>query len=377
MRRDLFAEDDEGVFLLDAELLNRLTLEKLEAEAATVRAEGWKWVECAVEFGWDELARFKRVHPEELPLSDEAQAEQKRLSEEYEALFDSRDEHDEATSERLDAIQERMEELEDTGEAFTPEQLAIAGAVVTIDRDGNVDVERGLVRREDLPQEEGTPDQAGSGEDESSKEKPPFSAALVESLTTHRSTAIGASLMAQPDVALAATVHCLAAQLLSGSRYDGVLQLNGIPQRSKEATQGGDALKEASEHWRAQLPQEKEALWHWCLVQDRETLLKLLAFCVALLVDGIKRKGDRPDCERLKQAHALASALKLDMREWFTPTAGNYYSRVGRAEVVKAITEAKGIPAKRSWDKLKKAELAAFAEREVAGTGWLPEPVRG
>jgi hypothetical protein len=26
--------------------------------------------------------------------------------------------------------------------------------------------------------------------------------------------------------------------------------------------------------------------------------------------------------------------------------------------------------------KLKKAELAAFAEKELDGTGWLPEPVR-
>jgi antirestriction protein ArdC len=30
----------------------------------------------------------------------------------------------------------------------------------------------------------------------------------------------------------------------------------------------------------------------------------------------------------------------------------------------------------RSWSKLKKAELAALAEREITGTGWLPEPLR-
>ncbi len=376
LKRDLFTEGDAGVFLLDSQLLNRLALEKLEAEAASVRAEGWKWVECALEFGFEQLPDFKRVYPERQPLSEEAEAEQKRLSEEYEALFDSQDEHDEATSARLDAIQERMEELEDSGEAFTPEQLAIAGAVVTIDYDGELKVERGLVRREGLPQDDGTSHDAGSGDDDSPKEKPPFSATLVERLTTHRSTAIGASLMAQPDVALAVTVHCLAVQLLSGSRYDGVLQLKAFPPRSAEPTQGGDALKEAAEHWRAQLPQGKEALWHWCLAQERDTLLKLLAFCVALLVDGVRRNSDRPDCERLTHAAGLVTALKLDMREWFTPTATNYFTRVGRPEVVKAITEAKGIPAKRSWDKLKKAELAAFAEREVAGTGWLPEPIR-
>ena len=30
----------------------------------------------------------------------------------------------------------------------------------------------------------------------------------------------------------------------------------------------------------------------------------------------------------------------------------------------------------RSWAKLKKTELAALAEREIHGTGWLPQPLR-
>jgi len=29
-----------------------------------------------------------------------------------------------------------------------------------------------------------------------------------------------------------------------------------------------------------------------------------------------------------------------------------------------------------AWDKLKKSELAALAERETAGRNWLPEPLR-
>ena len=57
-------------------------------------------------------------------------------------------------------------------------------------------------------------------------------------------------------------------------------------------------------------------------------------------------------------------------------TAENFFSRVGRTTVIKAICEAKSVPAKRSWEKMKKAELAKLAEREVAGTGWLPAPVK-
>src|SRR5258708_21164598 len=49
VRRDLFAEDDDGIFLLDVDLLNGLSLQKLQSESEAVRAEGWKWVEVHTE----------------------------------------------------------------------------------------------------------------------------------------------------------------------------------------------------------------------------------------------------------------------------------------------------------------------------------------
>jgi ParB family transcriptional regulator, chromosome partitioning protein len=75
-------------------------------------------------------------------------------------------------------------------------------------------------------------------------------------------------------------------------------------------------------------------------------------------------------------ADALAMGLQLDMREWFTPTAAGYFGRVNRTFIVDALTEA-GRPARtRAWSKMKKADLAALAERELNGTGWLPQPLR-
>jgi ParB family chromosome partitioning protein len=40
VRRDLFCDDDSGIFISDPLLLDRLVTEKLEAEAEVVRAEG-------------------------------------------------------------------------------------------------------------------------------------------------------------------------------------------------------------------------------------------------------------------------------------------------------------------------------------------------
>ncbi|HEX3982782.1 MAG TPA: hypothetical protein VHX12_03730 [Acidisoma sp.] len=40
------------------------------------------------------------------------------------------------------------------------------------------------------------------------------------------------------------------------------------------------------------------------------------------------------------------------------------------------MTEAGLPPRTRQWAKMKKADLAALAEREMAETGWLPQPLR-
>ena len=66
------------------------------------------------------------------------------------------------------------------------------------------------------------------------------------------------------------------------------------------------------------LPRESAPLFTWCLEQEQSTLLELLAFCAACTVDAVTAKQD---CEsrRIAHADALASALNLDMVQWFSP----------------------------------------------------------
>ncbi|MBY3440971.1 hypothetical protein HFN89_44475 [Rhizobium laguerreae] len=79
--------------------------------------------------------------------------------------------------------------------------------------------------------------------------------------------------------------------------------------------------------------------------------------------------------ERRKQrAHAdrLAQALKIDMTQWFEPTTENYFGRVSKTGIEQALTEAKGADFAAGVSGMKKADAAAYAERQIAGTGWLP-----
>jgi len=369
VRRDLFAEGDQGVFLLDSALLDRLALEKLKAEAEKVKAEGWKWVDIALDIDHSEMD-FRVLRPQPVALSDDEDAEHKRLSEEYTELFDQSDEPNEETSERLEAIEERIAELEDREKSYTPETLAIAGAIVTLDHEGDLDILRGLVRPEDMPEGE------EALETSKPKERPEFSAKLIESLTAAKSTAIGASLSHNPSVALAAVVHALAISTFDSYRGDGRLQISGRFTHCREDFRGINDLNESYESWSERLPAGEKALLQWCLEQDQHTLLELLAFCAGCTVNAVQTKKDQPGDPRLAYASELATALSLDMKNWFTPTAENFFRHVARPSIVNAIREATGKPSKRSWEKQKKSELAALAEREITGTGWLPPFLR-
>jgi len=369
VRRDLFAQDDEGVFLLDAALLDRLALEKLRSEAETVRAEGWKWVEAALDVDRSEMD-YRVRRPESVPLSDVEATEHKRLSEEYTELFDQSDEPNEQTSERLEEIESRIAELEDREAAYTSETLAIAGAIVTLRYNGEIEILRGLVKPEDAP--EGEEPLASP----KAKERPEFSAKLVESLTAAKSAAMGAALSESPAVALAAVVHGLAMSVFRSYGAEKCVKVSGTVRYYRDEPKGAGALNRSYERWADRLPGGETALWDWCLGQDQATLLELLAFCAGCTVDAVRKKEDKPGDSRSALANVLAAALNLDMTKWFTPTADNFFKHVGRPSIVSAIKEATGKPSKRSWDKLRKSELAALAEREIAGTGWLPPPLR-
>ncbi|KDU95523.1 hypothetical protein GLUCORHAEAF1_07700 [Komagataeibacter rhaeticus AF1] len=83
--RDLFEADDGG-WLQDPAILDRLVMEKLQEAAEQVRAEGWKWVETALAFPWGHTRQFAEIDGTEMPLSDEETARLEALHTEQEAI---------------------------------------------------------------------------------------------------------------------------------------------------------------------------------------------------------------------------------------------------------------------------------------------------
>jgi ParB-like chromosome segregation protein Spo0J len=57
---DLF-EDDDGGWLEDVALLDRLVVQKLKDEATTIAAEGWKWIEVNLDFPYGHTYRLRKL----------------------------------------------------------------------------------------------------------------------------------------------------------------------------------------------------------------------------------------------------------------------------------------------------------------------------
>jgi ParB family chromosome partitioning protein len=381
VRPDLFSD---SVFILDAALLDRLAGEKLERAAKPVATEGWKWVEVHADFGYDEKSRFHRIHAAQAPLPPKLAARVETLERELETLRDQWQAADEDSEEpaRIGKIEQRLETIEARrGEdVWTPEQLAIGGAVVTIGNDGKANIERGLVRPEDMPKKKNGKSRvlASDGDERDAKDSGAgMSAALVESLTAHKSAALAARLLETPDTALAAVVHAMVMDVF-GHHRDTALKISAAPQslRRVEGSTAFQQLENARKSWGSKIPGNPGDIWTWCLGQDRQVLFDLLAFCAACSVNAVQMKADRADGDRLEHAGKLAAAVGLDMNAWFTPDAANYFSRVGKAQILADLQEARGAAPAPAWEKMKKAELAALAERETAGKGWLPALLR-
>lgn len=224
--------------------------------------------------------------------------------------------------------------------------------MVSLGFDGEPEFRYGLLRKEDeteLTDTNTAPEEAPAPAYSSEKveETAPYSAPLVEALTMHKTAAIAAELTQQPRVALAAVAHAL---LLGEFGLDlhlyrsrSCLQMSSTQPalREAEVSPAFLSLEEQRKGWFAKLPRTSGDLWRWCLEQDQQTLLRLLAFCAARSLNGVQGKADVEGRGRLQHANALARALDLDMTMWFTPRAENFFSKVSKARIAEALTEAR------------------------------------
>ncbi|MEC5292235.1 ParB/RepB/Spo0J family partition protein [Aurantimonas sp. C2-6-R+9] len=411
--RDLFQSDDGG-WLQDAALLDRLATEKLKATAAEIAEEGWKWIEVAVNMPYDAAYGLRRIDGTPVDLTDEEQAMIVSLEAEYaklEADHAEAEELPEAIDERLGEIETALATFETRPVIYDPDEIARAGVFVSIGGNGSLSIDRGYVRPEDEAPEDGEGATAGMDgsdastgatlsvagqsadpDDEEDEGIKPLPDRLVMELTAHRTLALRDAVAGNPHIAMTALLHKLVTDAFQRmSSAGGCLEASVhhvfFPAQSADLKDSPSAksVNERQEAWKTDIPQDDQALWDWLDGLDDASRMALLAHCVSYGVNALYEKVDRYGAglskagleRRLGQANRLAKAVKLDMIEaGWSPTAANYLGRVTKARIVEAVREGVGEQAAQLIDHLKKGDMAKEAERLLADNDWLPEPLR-
>ncbi|MDR0275564.1 MAG: ParB/Srx family N-terminal domain-containing protein [Burkholderiaceae bacterium] len=392
VRRDLFAEGDTGVYFSDAALLERLARDKLEDMAAPVRGEGWVWVEVLPAITHADLQNFQRAPmerrsptPRETVHIRKLQARMRTLAEAVDAALEAGDKDKAlALQQKVDLLGEQLQALEDGLLAYNDAIKAIAGAIVTIDREGKAVVHRGLLREAGAKALRASRDTAdgGKGQKAGQHQVSRMPDRLAQRLSVHRTAALQIELARHPQAALAAVVHGMVQTVLQNTVYSRDMPLNlkltvkpGLQDLAPDwpESPAAMALRELQQAASQTLPQDSAELFAALLAKSQDELVRLLAICTASTVDvvmphAVSRYTEQPGV-------ALAQAVGLEMAAWWQPTTEGYFNHVSKATILQEAGEFAPEHVNR-LAKLKKDELAGQAQRLAQQAGWMPAVFR-
>jgi ParB family chromosome partitioning protein len=312
---DLFQGDDGG-WLQDVVLVDRLVSERLEREAEAIRAEGWKWIEVAPEFAYGHTYGLRQLRGEQPALSAEEEAARDALQAEYDQLETSYGEADELSEEvdqRLAEIETALATFDERPIRFDPADIARAGAFVSIDGSGHLRVDRGYVRPEDEAPVEPEPepeveaenneavavaargdadpvrvDSTASPEPEGDEGLKPIPDRLLTELTAWRTLALRHALGEQPGVAFLAALHSLCIKVFYRYGINSCLELDvksvsfGTQAPGLRDSAVADGIERRHQAWIAALPKEPAELWDALAAFDTDSRDALFAHCVSL-----------------------------------------------------------------------------------------------
>ncbi|HHT3530988.1 TPA: ParB/RepB/Spo0J family partition protein [Enterobacter asburiae] len=379
--RDLFSNEGEG--FADRLLTERLLREKLAAEAERLKQEeGWAWCDSRM----DELREDAEWRLPEPELTAEEEAAIQKLLDQIEVCETEDDEN---------SFQQQIEDTEETAvmRMFTPEFKAAHGVIVSFGFDGYY-VQRGVKHvdatedsgndTDDAATESRLPETTGKTLAYTSTrtriEADKYSEKLVKAMSSERTLAVQGALAAKPDIAIALLVWTLCREVFD-ARHNHLVSLPlDITLRqqwglttdapSGEKGEGYTTLLNMKRTLKAELPPEWDKDFTWLLTWPVDRVHALLGFCIATGISG--QQGREMGYTRASKLDNLEAAMGFDLRDWWQPTAENYFGRISKDQIGDALAEAGCEDRAREALKLKKTEAALLAEKTVAENRWIP-----
>ena len=231
---------------------------KLDALAGDMRAEGWAWVEAVPHMSYAERQAFQNAPRQRRePNAREARriaSLQTRLDKIDAELEDACGAEDEDKTEALEPRREQvageLQAVEEALQGYAQDVRAVAGAIVTLDRNGEAVIHRGLLReaeakalrtlerlRQGFGSAEGEAGNDDEGEDAEQLRAASLSDRLAQRLSAHRTAALQIEVARHPQVALAALVHGMVQSVLQDSHYGHDLPL-GVGLKVQDRLEG-------------------------------------------------------------------------------------------------------------------------------------------
>lgn len=387
--RDLFGGPNSG-YITDVDLLDRLGQEKLEEIAARCRADGWSFVNIVPEMTWQVTDPYGRSKPTVRTLTadekDEIDSLEASIADWNEQLHpDDETELTDGDVERLEQLisskQARVLEIKSLCETYTERQMKKAGVLIGLDREGSLEIHRGMIRPADPKQVKATEKaKAIAAGEEPVDDRPAHSEALLRKLTANRSAAMSAHLVDAPRVALDLLCATLASQIFytgfygsSGVNVSPTDQISNLHLTADdlEGSKASNELKARRDQLKKLLPEDPTTLFVWLGQQDLTFVVEVLAYCTAVCINVTTGNDHSRPLEKVEQT------LGLNMADWWQPTVKSYLGQVRKDVVTGALAESGvGDLAIKEMDRLKKGDLGTKAEALLADSGWLPTPLR-
>lgn len=373
-KADLFEDEN---YLDNPEIVEQLAVAKIEEAAAQLEGEGWAWIETAFQRDWQFTSSCGRLKP--LPLNaplalidqlGKAEAEQLKLAEEWDAADENDEELLDAIREKEKAVDARVLELEEQLEsyqAFDPEQMKSAGCYIYIGSNGQLEIQKGLVKPED---KKAASKAAKSAEDDDNEQPEAKDSGLSESLkrdlAAYRLAAAQAEIAKHPALAIdLLTFKAAKGLVVRRTVFDG-------PNVSFHQEQCGMASKDASDFIRQQMEAIRQTLpLDWADEDDEAAQFAafqkltdyqkqaLLAFCVASTLQAKLAEEGKP-----QTAYDVALAQTgANVADYWRPTATNFLSRINSAQLLSLMAELFGENFAASRKGSKKAALVSELER--------------
>nr|WP_010400476.1 ParB/RepB/Spo0J family partition protein [Paracoccus sp. TRP] len=378
---DLFGDD---VYFEDEALLDELFAAKLAETVEALCADGWKWAEASptrwIDYSNVDNRKFGRVYAETPELTEE-QAER------YDELAELAENGvlDDAGEEELAALDALMQPV------MLPEQKALSGVIFCVDYNGRLETVTGLVKPEDHAAaiEAGymrQPVQRAQSASEAGKS--PISQTLRDDLTRVLTGARQHAALRDPDLLLDLLAYQLTGRM--GYRSAFGIRTDDVPNFPTTGAEGYELdarLTTPAERPDDPFGSDLAKGFRAFRKKGRDYVMGELTRHLAALLTGADSKL-RSLIDKEVNAH---------VREVWTPTAANFWTRVSGAYRQKIWCDLLNLkddhPTATTFAKLKKAEQAERLEklfsdpafREAHGVTdkqaeriakWFPEEVK-